>query len=64
MNALPPADMTAEERIAELGEILARGLIRLLARKSIPLSAHCGESSVDFPAYRSGHADAPRRRTA
>jgi len=56
--------MTPDERLAELGEILARGLIRLHARKSSPLSADRGDSSVDFLPDRSGHADAPRRRTA
>ena len=63
-NLLSPDAMTPDERLAELGEILARGLIRLHARKSSPLSADRGDSSVDFLPDRSGHADAPRRRTA
>jgi len=40
--------MTGTERLAELGQILAAGLRRLHARKSSPLSADCGDSSVDF----------------
>lgn len=33
-NPLHPNHMTAEERVAELGQILARGLIRIRAQKS------------------------------
>jgi hypothetical protein len=63
-NPISPDQLTATERIAELGRILCLGLMRLRARKSSRLSADCAESSVDFTADRSGHADAPKRRTA
>jgi hypothetical protein len=63
-NALNPDRLTPAERLAELGQILALGLMRLHARKSSRLSADCGESSVDFLPNRSTHADAPERRTA
>jgi hypothetical protein len=63
-NALHPDRMTPAERLAELGEILALGLMRLHARKSSRLSGDCGESSVDFLPDRRAHADAPERRTA
>jgi hypothetical protein len=33
-NALDPGLMTAAERLAEIGEILARGILRLRARDS------------------------------
>jgi len=56
--------MTAEERIAELGELLALGLMRLHAPKSSSLSADRGDSFVDFVPDQSSHADAPKRRTA
>jgi len=56
--------MTSEDRIAEIAQILALGLARLKARKSSPLSADRGDSSVDLLPDRSGHADAPKRRTA
>jgi hypothetical protein len=46
---LSPAD-----RIAELGEILAVGLIRALGRKSSELSSATGESCLDFAARQSG----------
>ena len=57
MNALNPDQMAPAERLAEIAEILAAGLMRLKARKSTPLSAHSGESSLDCPAHQSGHAD-------
>ena len=56
-NPLHPSHMTAPERLAELAEILAAGLMRLRARQSTPLSAHRGESSLDCPGHQSGHAD-------
>lgn len=55
-NALDPARMTPAERLAELGRILAAGLIRMKARKSSLLSADGGESSVDLRPPKSGHA--------
>ncbi len=55
-NALDPARMTPAERLAELGRILAAGLIRMKARQSSSLSADVGESSVDFRSPKSGHA--------
>lgn len=43
------------ERISEVAEILALGLMRLLARKSSELSPAAGETSLDFPGQQSGH---------
>ena len=63
-NPLHPNHMTAEERLAELGQILARGLIRLHAQKSSALSADRGDNSVDFSPDQSGHAVTPKRRKA
>jgi hypothetical protein len=56
MNQLKPEMMTSHERLAELGQILARGLIRLHAREASPLSADDRDSFVDLPPHRSGHA--------
>lgn len=56
MPPLHPNHMTPDERLAELGQILARGLIRLHARKASPLSADKRDSFVDLPPHRSGHA--------
>jgi len=52
---VPPARLTADERL-EIAQILATGLMRLLERKSSPLSAASGDSSLDFNANRSGRA--------
>ena len=51
-----PAD--AFERISEIAEILAAGLIRLHARQSSHLSPHSGDSLLDCPGHQSGHANA------
>jgi hypothetical protein len=61
-NALHPRHMSAAERLDEVADILAAGLIRLKARKSRRLSADCRESSVDFTARQSGHVPVNRRR--
>ena len=64
MSPLHPDRLTPAERLTELAQILALGLMRLHARKSSRLSADRGDSSVDFLPDQSGHADAPKRRTA
>jgi len=64
MSPLHPDHMTGTERLAKLGQLLAAGLMRLHARKSSRLSADGRDSSVDFLPDRSGHAGAPKRRTA
>jgi hypothetical protein len=53
--------MTAAERLDEIAEILAAGLMRLRARKSSPLSCDHGESSLDFSGDQRSHAH-PRER--
>jgi hypothetical protein len=55
-NALHPDRMTAAERLDEIAELLAVGLMRLQARKSSPLSAAGGESLLDCAAHQSSHA--------
>jgi hypothetical protein len=54
---MDPALMSADERLAEIAEILAAGLTRLHARQSSQISAHLGESSLDCAANQSGHAN-------
>jgi hypothetical protein len=56
-NPIDPERLSAAERLAEVAEILAAALIRLRARQSTPLSAACGESSLDCIANQSGHTD-------
>jgi hypothetical protein len=57
MNALKPNLMIAAERLDEVAEILAAGLMRLRARQSTPESADLGEGSLDCPGDQSGHAN-------
>lgn len=54
-NALDPDRMSAAERIAEIGEILAMGLLRLRARQREAEARRLGESSFDFSANQSVH---------
>jgi hypothetical protein len=60
-NSIHPDRLTPAERITEIAEILAMGLMRLRARKSSPLSREHGESSLDFSPDQRGHAR-PRER--
>jgi len=55
-NALHPDKMTADSRVAEIGRILAAGLIRMRGPKSSDLSAKPGDSSLDLTPRASGHA--------
>ncbi len=63
-NPIHPDHLTAEERRAELGAILAAGLVRLRARQSSQLSRDQRESSVDFRVDQRGHVVVPKRRMA
>lgn len=56
-NPLSADCMSAAERLDEIAEILAAGLMRLRARKSSPLSAPGGESLLDCAGHQSSHAD-------
>jgi hypothetical protein len=58
---LRPDLMTPAERLDEIAEILAAGLLRLHTRKSSSLSRDPGESSLDCVAHLSGHANALER---
>jgi hypothetical protein len=51
---MKPSDQTAAERLAEVAELLAQGLIRMRARMSSQKSADVGEISLDCNAQRSG----------
>jgi hypothetical protein len=61
MNPLDPARMTTPERLDEVAEIIAAGLIRLRSRQSRQLSGDRGESSLDFSPHRSGHGPVSQR---
>jgi hypothetical protein len=64
MNPLHPRHMTPKERLAEVCDLLAVGLIRLRLRQSSQLFEALGESSLHNPAHQSGHANRKRRRPA
>ena len=55
VNPLSVNRMSAAERLDEIADILAAGLIRLRARKSSGLSRDGGESSLDFSPDQRGH---------
>ncbi len=55
-NGALPERMSADERLAELAEILAAGLMRMRLPKSSALSADQRESSLDCLPHPSGHA--------
>lgn len=55
-------ELTGAEHLAEIGEILAIGLQRALARKSSRVSADTGESSLHLPPDQSGHPTPEDRR--
>ena len=59
-NALDPNLMSAAERLTEIGEILAAGLLRLRAKGGE--GGDRRELSLDFPASRSVHARKRRHR--
>ena len=54
---VPVEMMNCDERLAEVCEILARGVARLHARQSRQLSDASGESCLHYGGHRSGHAN-------
>lgn len=60
-NPLHPDHLTTDERLTEIADILALGLMRLRLPKSSPLSADGGESSLHFPPDQSGAASPETR---
>ena len=61
-NPLCPERMSSEARLAEIGRILAAGVVRLNAAPSSGLSAESGDSFVDFSPRKSGGRRAKRIR--
>jgi hypothetical protein len=55
LNPLSANRMTAAERLDEIADLLAAGLMRLRARKSSALSRDRGDSSLDFSPDQRGH---------
>jgi hypothetical protein len=65
-RCLDPELMAASERLDEVAEILAAGIIRVRARLRAPQGSTAEQVSVDFSPRRSGHArpSGQRRRRA
>lgn len=61
-NPLCPERLSPDARLAEVGRILAAGVIRLEARKASPLSAEPGDCFVDFRPRKSGARHGKRIR--
>lgn len=59
-NPLCPDRMSPDARLAEIGRILAAGVVRLNTCKSSGLSAENGDSFVDFSPRKSGGRRAKR----
>jgi hypothetical protein len=59
-NALDPNLMTAAERLAEIGEVLAAGILRLRTKRLE--TGDAGDIPLDFPAHQSRHGRNQRRR--
>ena len=62
LNALHPDRLSPAERLPEIAEILAAGLMRLRAQQSSSLSAPAGDSFLDFSPPKSGGGRKPRCR--
>ncbi len=60
-NALAPDLMTADERLTEVAQILAAGILRLRQRLATPAAA-LEKNGLDLSPDRSGHATARQRR--
>jgi len=58
---MKPPDLTAAERLAEVADLLALGVIRMRARMSSQKSTDVGEISIDCNAQRSGPESNSRR---
>jgi hypothetical protein len=62
-NPLPPDLMTAEERLDEVAQILAAGLVRLLQKREYQNDrSRLEKNSLDFSPDRSVHATARQGR--
>ena len=61
-NPLCPYRMPTDARLAEIGRILAAGIVRLNAAQSSGLSAENRDSFVDFSPRKSGGRRAKRIR--
>jgi hypothetical protein len=57
MAWIKPDSLTTNERLSEIAQVLAAGLMRLRARQSSSQYAEFGEGSLDCLGQQSGHAN-------
>jgi hypothetical protein len=62
MNPMIPYPMTPAERLDEIAEILAAGILRVRARLRAPRGSTAEQVRVDFSPRRSGHVAPSERR--
>ena len=55
-NGVHPDLLTSAERLDEIAEILAAGILRVRARLSAPRGSTAEQVRVDFSPRQSGHA--------
>ena len=61
-NALHPDLMSAEQRLTEIAQICAAGILRLRRRESDKHVSHLEKNGLDFLSRRSVHATTGMRR--
>jgi hypothetical protein len=61
-NPLPPHLMSADQRLSELAQICAAGILRLRRRESEKHVSHLEKNNLDFLRRRSVHATIRKRR--
>ena len=61
-NPLPPHLMSADQRLSELAQICAAGILRLRRRESEKHVSHLEKNGLDFLSRRSVHATTGKRR--
>jgi hypothetical protein len=61
-NPLPPHLMSADQRLTEIAQILAAGLLRLRRRESEKHVSHLEKKHLDLSRERSVHASPQTRR--
>ena len=52
-----PFDLSPDERLTTISEILAAGFVRLQRRRASLLSAQLGDCLLDLSEHQSGHAE-------
>jgi len=62
MTMAGPSQITADERLVEIGELLALGLVRLYERQNRRSAGDKRDIPLDFVGDQSGHRNAETER--